>query len=447
MKKIKKALAILLVVFIVLGPICVIVFNIDISDDENNHRVEKEEEAWRGVIRMWDFPRLDTTTGSRYGWIEDKIKRFEAKNPGVFIELTPIDWNKGPLKLEVGLETGKLPDIAPIGTDFLYMNDKTLEPLDSYFEDSEIKEFKDLAIKAVKNDGKTWGVPFMMTTYGMYINLDLFKEKDIEPPKDGNWTYDEFVEIAKKLTFDSDNDGKIDQYGFHSFIKPNYYNLWGMILSDDGKIVNEKDRSYAFYDKKAVSGVEKIVDLKNKYKVTPEDFGVCNENKAWDMFSKEKKVAIYPAGSWGVKVLENLSKNGEGFDFTVVNYPTGDGGKPTSLNNSISAYGIFKQKDKEKLDTIVKFLKFLVEDETQKELEKLGVFSVKNNIDEMYADNEHMKRIEESLKYTQTIPKHPKWKEIDRILQNQIRLAVIKEKTSKEALEEAKSQIEQILSN
>lgn len=439
-RRFRKFLTVLLIIFIVTGPICMLLFNYNKTDEIET----TEEESWRGVIKIWDFPRLDTTTGSRYGWMESKIEAFERKNPGVYIELTPIDWKKGPIKLEVGLETGNLPDIAPIGTDFLYIDNKVLEPLDSYISDKEISEYKDQAIKAVTYDEKIWGIPFMMTTYGMYLNLDLFREKDVEPPEDGNWTYDEFVEKSKKLTFDSDNDGKVDTYGFHSFIKENYYNIWGLILSDGAEIIDQNDKKYKFCDEKAISGVDKIVDLKNKHKITPDEFGIDDENEAWEMFSREKKVAIYPAGSWGVKVLEDLRKNGEGFDFTVVNYPTGEAGKSITLNNSISAFGVFKQKDKEKMDKIVKFLKFLVEDDVQMELEKLGMFSVKN-IEGMYKDNENMKKIEENLINTKTVPKHSKWKEIDRILQNQIRLAVLKEKTTKEALEKSKKQVKQVL--
>ncbi|KNF09149.1 extracellular solute-binding protein, family 1 [Gottschalkia purinilytica] len=444
-KKIKKIISIILIIFIICWPIYALFFSIDNGVEDT--KIEDEDSNWRGVIKLWDFPRLDVTTGSRYGWMQEKIKKFEAENPGVYIELQPIDWDKGPIKLEVALETGNVPDIAPIGTDYIYMNDKVLEPLDQYFDESDKKEFKYQALKSVMYNDKMWGVPFMMTTYGMYINLDLFKEKQVEPPVDGNWTYEEFVKKMKKLTYDSDNDGKIDQYGFHSFVKPNYYNIWGLILSDGAEIIKEDNDEYIFNGEKAVSGLNKVVDLKNKYKVTPEDFGVSNENKAWDMFCKDKKVASYIAGSWAVKVLDELNRSGEGFEYDIVNYPIGDKKLPVSLNNSVSAFGVFKQKDKEKLNMIIKFLKFLIEDETQKDLEKMGVFTVKSTIEDMYANNEKMKKMEDILSYTQTVPKHAKWKEVDRILQNQIRLSIIGEKSAEEALKEANKQITQLMNN
>ena len=439
-KIIKCILSIILILFIIGWPI----YNIVLNNIEINQEDISKGNEWKGIITIWDFPRLNVETGSRYGWITKKIKKFEKDNPGVYIRLEPINWNTGPFKLETGLRTGNLPDIAPITNDFIYLKDNVLEPLDSYFSENEKQRFKYQAIKAVTYDRTMWAVPCMMTTYAMFLNLDLFKERDVEPPLDGNWTYEEFVEKMQKLTYDSDNDGKTDKYGFVSFVKPNYYNLWGIILSDGGELIN-KNGDYSFFGQKANKGLNKAVDLKHKYKVTPENFGILNENEAWELFYKEKKVAVYPTGTWAVRVLENLNRKGEGFDFTVANYPIGDRKLPVSLNNSVVSYGVFKQENKEKLDMCVKFLKFLVQDNYQKDLDDLGMFPAKSGIRGIYENNPKMKRLEDCLAYTQILPLHREWKDIDRILQSQIRMAVIGEKSGEDALDEARKQINQLL--
>lgn len=437
-KVLKLIITTLLIAFIIIWPIYTNYYReVDTKEDE--------EDSWKGVIRLWDFPRLDINTGSRYGWINDKIKMFERQNPGVYIELEPIDWENGPIKLEVALKTGSLPDIAPIGSDFECMSDDMLEPLDSYFTEDEKNQFKYQAIRSVTYNGEMIAVPFAMTTYAMYINLDLFRQRGVEPPIDGNWTYDEFIEKMKKLTWDDDGDGKNDYYGFMSFVKPNYYNIWGIILSDGAEILDQNSGEYIFYGEKALKGTQKIVDLRNKYNVTPKEFGYLDENNAWDMFAKGKRVAVYPTGSWAVNVLENNYLKGEGFDFAVANYPIGEMRIPISLNNGVSAYGIFKQQDKKKLDMCVKFLKFITNEENQRTLDKLGLFPVNKNVNDLYSNNEKMKRLEDCLYYTQIIPRHEKWKDIDRILQAQIRLAIIGEKTTQEALDEAKNQVEYLL--
>ncbi|WP_207753439.1 ABC transporter substrate-binding protein [Sporosalibacterium faouarense] len=437
---IKSILSMILIMFIIAWP----VYNIFIHKADVEDMNDKSKEQWRGVITIWDYPRLNVETGSRYGWITEKIKRFEKENPGVYIKLEPIDWSTGPIKLEVGLKTGRLPDIAPIGNDFVFMEEEVLEPLNPYFSKEELSKFKYQALKAVSHDDKIWGIPTMMSTYAMFINLELFRQNGVEPPTDGNWTYEEFVEKMKKLTYDSDNDEVIDHYGITSFIQPNYYNVWGIILSDGGELIDENG-NYSFYGEKAISGVEKLVSLNQEYKVTPENFGTIDENKAWEMFYKDETVAVYPTGTWAVRVLENQYRKGEGFEFAVVNYPIGDKKVPTSLNSNVASYGIFKQEDEGKRQMCVKLLKFLVQDKYQRELESLGMFPTKNNIKNMYSENINMKKFEDALAYTQVVPRHRKWKDIDRILQSQIRMAVIGQKSSQEAIEEARNQIEQLL--
>ncbi len=435
----RTIMTLILVAFTFLWPIYFLNDNID-----NHAPKENQQKQWTGIIELWDFPRLNVNTHSRYGWIKNKIKRFERENPGVYIDLKPISWSKGPVKLEVALNTGNVPDIAPVATDYLYMNENVLEPLDKYFTKEEKDEYKYQSLRAVTNNNVMWGIPFMMTGYAMYINLDVFNQMGVEPPIDGNWTYEEFIEKMQKLTWDSDNDGEVDHYGFTSFVKPNYYNLWGIILSDGAEIF--KNNKYVFYGDNAVKGLDKVVNMKNKYNITPEGFGIMDENEAWDMFSNKQNVAAYATGSWAVRVLEKRYSEGKGFNFDIVNYPIGNNKIPVSLGSNISAYGIFKQDDKEKLKMCVKFLKFITQDKYQKQLEDLGVFPVKRDIEDIYINNPKMKKIEESLTYTKNIPKHSKWKDIDRILQSQIRLAIIGDKSTEEAISESRRQIYKILS-
>ena len=57
-------------------------------------------------------------------------------------------------------------------------------------------------------DGKTYAVPKDIDTIAMWYNKDMFDEAGIDYP-DGSWTWDEFYDIAEKLTKE---DGS--QYGF-----------------------------------------------------------------------------------------------------------------------------------------------------------------------------------------------------------------------------------------
>jgi len=430
-------LCLMLCAFLILGPI----YFIEYRWTRNQEPMGNKESQWKGVITLWDYPRLDITNGTRYGWITSKIKAFERANPGVYIELKAMDWTKGPIELETAIRTETYPDIAPVGSDYSIITQNVLEPLDDYLSVEELNNYKTHAISAVRYNGKIWGVPWMMTTYTMFLNLDLFNEKGVRPPQNGNWTYDEFVETLKALTYDKDGDGKVDVFGFHSFIGLNNYNSWGILLADGAELFSEDGKSYCFNDERAASGLKKLTDLKLEHKVTPENFGENSEQEAWELFSRQKKVAVYPTGTWAINVLNDLRLQGEGFELGVANYPVGEKGVPVPMSKSISAYGIFKQQDTEKMKMCMKFLKFITQDKYQMELYRLGVFPVKKSIGEIYKNDRVMGVIENSLAYTYGIPANPHWLTIDGLIQSQIRQVLLEQKTVDEALRDAETKI------
>jgi hypothetical protein len=55
-------------------------------------------------------------------------------------------------------------------------------------------------------------------SYCLAFNMDLIKKYNLENPQDlydrGEWTWDKWMEYMKIMTEDTDNDGKIDQYGY-----------------------------------------------------------------------------------------------------------------------------------------------------------------------------------------------------------------------------------------
>ncbi len=441
-KTFKVFLCLILTFFIVMGPYYLVIYR----PSDGDYNKEKDEIQWQGVISFWDYPRLDQKTGTKFGWMYEKIRAFEKANPGVYIDFTPLTWEKGPIKVNTATKLGGLPDIVPIGSEYSIMSRDVLQPLDQYLTRDEITDFRENAIKSVTYDEKIYGVPWMMTTYTMVLNLDLFSQKGIEPPENGIWTYDEFVEKMKSLTFDSKGNKKIDHYGFNSFIEPGYYNTWGILLSDGAQVFNDK-KEYSFNDSRALSGVKKLIDLKLEYGVVHPDFGVNNSNKSWTNFYKDKNIAVYPTGTWAFNVLDGLQKEGTGFNYGIAKFPSGDLGKSITLSNMIGSYGMTKQEDVEKSEMIVKFLKFLVNDSNQKELTRLGVFPTRKSIGNIYEDNSNMSAVYGELQNADIVFDHPHWKEIDEILQREIQQGVIGNKTPEEVLKDAEEKINILLNS
>ncbi|WP_236914876.1 ABC transporter substrate-binding protein [Clostridium sp. Cult2] len=426
--------------FILLGFIFIWTYNLFI----NNFIVleEVEEEPYKGIIEIGDIPWNNISKGNHYRWLQERIRFFERRNPGVYIELAPMDWDRFYDNINNSKDVDEIPDIISVNSNFFDFN--ILEPLDEYFNKEELEKFKHHVLKSVTYNKNLVAIPIGISTNVMYINLDKFYERGISPPVNGNWTYEEFIDSLKQLTYDSKGDGIIDQYGFIASVGANDYNIWGIILSDGGELINPKRMEYNFYGEKAIKGMEKIIDLKDKHKVVPDYFGIINEKDAWEMFYKDQNAAITIGGAWVSNFLEQLYGSGNGFNFDIVNYPIGDKDLPVALSNDIVSYGIIKKEDSKKTKMCVKFLKYLTNESNQKSLEKIGLFTVNRGIKDMYLENIKMKKIEESLVYAEYIPFIDNWTEIDAIVQEEIRKAILGEKASYEAIEDAKIEVDKL---
>ncbi|WP_414528656.1 ABC transporter substrate-binding protein [Nodularia chucula] len=88
---------------------------------------------------------------------------------------------------------------------------QALIPLDEQLNNSPVKAEIDPALfESMEYQGKIWSVPFATNNLAVYYRPSLFEAAGItELPR----TWEQFREVAKKLTRDTNNDGRIDQYG------------------------------------------------------------------------------------------------------------------------------------------------------------------------------------------------------------------------------------------
>jgi len=362
----------------------------------------------------------------------------------VYIDFEGMSWDQGPEKLTTAISQGTLPDILPLGSNYALLGDDILVSLNEYLPATFWESFEDKAMGAVTYQGKIWAMPWMMSTYGFVLNEDRFNQEGVALPENGQWTYEEFVEKLKALTHHEEGRGRNNYYGLNSFIQADYYNLWGIILSDGAQIFDE-NMNYSFDDQRAISGVQKLLDLKLTHGITPKDFGENTSNQAWTSFYKGKNVAAIPTGTWSLNVLKKLQEEGTGFAYSVAAYPTGSLERPVVLGNMVGSYGVTQQGDQEKIKMAISFLAFLVQDETQLQLKRLGMFPVKKGLEDLYGDDPFMQMFYDNLENTILVPPHPQWGEIDRIIQEELQRGIRGEKTAEQVVRDSAGQVRQML--
>lgn len=182
---------------------------------------------------QWDVPDDDC-----YKLIDQAIKEFEEEYPNVTIKyesgILREDYSE---RISQKALKGKLPDVLMVlPEDFsTFSSVGVLKSLDSYIERDT--SFDADAYYKGSYEAGTYGkhqyaLPYESVPTLMLVNKTLLKKEHIKMP-DNNWTWKDFYQICKKLTKDTNGDGRLDQFGVYDY-------QWDDAMSSNGgELFNE----------------------------------------------------------------------------------------------------------------------------------------------------------------------------------------------------------------
>lgn len=81
--------------------------------------------------------------------------------------------------------------------------------------------------------GKIYGVPFQWQTTLLFYNKTIFDASGVDYPS-GSWKWDSVQAVSRKLTRDTNGDGKLDQWGFGA--TTGFEFLFSLIWSFGGEV-------------------------------------------------------------------------------------------------------------------------------------------------------------------------------------------------------------------
>lgn len=417
------------------------------TDDTNKEETADTSEAWKdwtGKITIWDGPRWRDEDDNQYHWLEAKKAEFENMYPGVEVNIVQTPWAEMGDKLNVAIAGRAWPDIAPVdisggAVSVTQVQQGVIESIDEFFTEEELADFYPNALEAYAFEGKNYGIPNAISVHAMLLNLDIFEEKGVTPPTNGQWTYDEFVQKMEALTGDG-------VYGFSTYILPGYYEAWPFLFMDGGYPLSEDLTEYTFDSKEAISGLQKLIDLKFKYEVTPHEMGNPDVGATWQAWANEEQrtVAVQPWATWAIAAAQ-----GDNFktNFMVAEYPRGDLGEPVTIGG-VGGWVMFKQPDEDRKRVVAEFMKYIsTTDEQFTMAQNYGIFPARISAAEQnpFADNPEMARAQELSEHAIMLPRHPDWARIDEAIQKEMQLVGNGEKTPEQALKDARKQVESII--
>ena len=171
---------------------------------------------------------------------------------------------------------GNMPDCGMVAEDTVigWARSGLLMPIDIYEGQSDLP----LDYITFKDGGKTIAYSAANEVMALWYNKKMFDDAGIPyPPStlDQAWTWDEFIQVAKQLTLDSNGKNateagfdasKTEQYG--CYVNQYTWQLEVWALSNGGRWFSEDGKQVVF-DDAAVEAMQKVFDLHLVEKVAP----------------------------------------------------------------------------------------------------------------------------------------------------------------------------------
>jgi len=251
--------------------------------------------------------------------VESMIKSFNESHSNIQVvgEHVPGDYNT---KINTLMASNELPDVAylPDALASQWGIEGRLLDFTPYMdENQDLKNRVPLSFY-YSEPGKPAGFSTAAEVMVLYYNKDLFDEAGLPyPPAEADkaWTWEEFVEVARKLTKDSSGRTALDdgfdpnnivQFGF-SFDSDRA--SWGPFLaSNGGDITDETGTQYALNSPEAVEVFQALQDLVFKYHVSPslvQQQNLPNNN----IRLQTRKVAMVIDGTWSLLDMSQTDMN------------------------------------------------------------------------------------------------------------------------------------------
>jgi multiple sugar transport system substrate-binding protein len=206
----------------------------------------------------------------------DVIAAYENENADVDVKMIEAsDRDDLIARLSTSFAAGTPPDLFLLNYRFYaqFAARDVLEPIEDRVDDSDVFEQEDFyeeAMSAFRFNDTLTCLPQNISSLVVYYNKDLFQKEGVAFPKEG-WKWDDMVAAAKKLTKDSNGDGKAEVYGLG--IEASLIRIAPFVWSAGGELVDDdkKPTHFTLDTPEAELALERFLQLHVTDKVTPGD--------------------------------------------------------------------------------------------------------------------------------------------------------------------------------
>lgn len=246
------------------------------------------------------------------------IDEFNKSYPNIKVNYVLIPFSSWPdyiTKLKTMVAGGTGPDVARLAVEGIqsFVADGMALPFDDFIaENADLME--ELGVNDIhpninapfQVDGKTYGFAWDWNNIVMFLNKDVFAEKNIELPG-SDWNKDKFLEIAQTLTYEKDGE-KV--YG--TVAPTDYFSVTAWLYNNNASVLNEDMTECTLNSPEAIETIQFLHDLVYKYEVAPAPSAGLDTSNLF----MNGQIAMLGNGRWSIASLAN--NNFEDYDIQAL---------------------------------------------------------------------------------------------------------------------------------
>lgn len=338
---------------------------------------------WR--IRTPDMAADATPTGEEYAqYISDQ---FMALHPDIKVEYEMVPNQGFAEKVTTAIFAGNPPDVLKdLAWNPDWAREGLLAPIDDHLTAEDEADFLPYALAKGEVDGQHYLWPWNNSNNGMgsslLLNTALFEEAGVALPAlpTRDWTLDQFLADAQKLTVDKDGDGRTDVYAI-TLAAQDTDNMLAWLYRFGAHMLNDDATAFTLNSPEGVKGLQFMVDLIYEYGVAPEGAEALGVYDTIDNLHQGRAAmgygGIYEIGRIDRYINEGKLENP--VHVVIAPFPNDPATGPVAQEIS-GGFMVFKQRDAAQQEAAMELAQFITNPENTAMLESLLYLTARKSV-------------------------------------------------------------------
>jgi len=356
-----------------------------------------------------------------------RIKAFEEANPTVAVKVEDLTWNDGKAKLQSSFSAGQGPDVLELGSDWVaqFSSAEVLADINA-IAPVDLNRFAGYVVEPGKWGGKLYALPWTIDTRVLFVNTALLAGAGQDTAGvDSLWS--DVLAKAERVSRPPDIYGfgaqGDDQHRLYKKILPFFWSNGGDVLDATGKPVVNSPAN--------VAALETYLALARA--------GRIDTQKGLDGDFLKGRIAYWISGPW---LADRIAKENPSLRYRAVPLP-GFAGKP-GVSFAGGEYLAVNAKSAHQAEAL-KLIQFLTEPKQALEFAKAlpgGTTPADRSVaNDPFLQSAGRVAFTRQIEHAKMTPVHPKWLDIEGVIEHEVTAALLGEKDARTALDAAQAQI------